>query len=59
MRDVTILGMVSKVYDSIVFERDDGSTGKVKSLEIEDDSSAIRVTLWNEDTELESKRKIF
>lgn len=56
MRDVTILGMVSKVYDSIIFERDDGSTGKVKSLEIEDDSSAIRVTLWNEDTELEIKK---
>ena len=56
MRDVTNLGMVSKVYDSIVFERDDGSTGKVKSLEIEDDTGAIRVTLWNEDTELEIKK---
>lgn len=56
MRDVTIVGLVSKIYDNITFERDDGSTGKVKSLEIEDNTGAIRVTLWNEDTELEIKK---
>ena len=32
MRNVTILGLISKVYDTITFERDDGSVGKVKSL---------------------------
>jgi len=56
MRDVTIVGVASKVYDEITFERDDGSTGRVKSLELEDDTGAIRVTLWNEDTSLEIKK---
>ena len=56
MRNVTLLGLVSKVYDTITFERDDGSTGNVKSLELEDDTGAIRVTLWNEDTETEIKK---
>ncbi len=56
MRNVTIIGLVSKVYDTITFERDDGSTGKVKSIELADDTGAIRVTLWNEDTETEIKK---
>ena len=56
MRNITLVGLVSKVYDTITFERDDGSTGKVKSLELEDDTGAIRVTLWNEDTETEIKK---
>ncbi|NYB52906.1 MAG: replication factor A [Methanobacteriaceae archaeon] len=56
MRNVTLLGLVSKVYDTITFERDDGTTGKVRSLELEDDTGAIRVTLWNEDAEIEVKK---
>lgn len=56
IRNITLIGLVSKVYDTITFERDDGSTGKVKSMEIEDDTGAIRVTLWNEDTEIEIKK---
>ncbi len=56
IRNVTLLGLVSKVYDTITFERDDGTTGKVKSLELEDDTGAIRVTLWNDDTEIEIKK---
>jgi replication factor A1 len=56
IRNVTLIGLVSKVYDTITFERDDGSTGKVKSLELEDDTGSIRVTLWNEDTATEIKK---
>jgi replication factor A1 len=56
MRNVTLLGLVSKVYDTITFERDNGTTGKVKSMELEDDTGAIRVTMWNEDTELDIKK---
>lgn len=56
MRNVTLIGLVSKVYDTITFERDDGSTGKVKSMELEDDTGAIRLTLWNEDTEIDVKK---
>ena len=56
MRDVTLVGVVSKVYDKITFVRDDGSTGQVKSLEIEDNTGTIRVTLWNDDTRIEMKK---
>jgi replication factor A1 len=56
MRDVTLIGMASKVYDEITFERDDGSTGRVKSLEIQDNTGNIRITLWNDDTNLEIKK---
>lgn len=56
MRDITVFGMVSKIYDSITFVRDDASTGQVRSLEIEDNTGKIRVTLWNEDTKLEMKK---
>jgi len=57
MRDVTVFGVVSKIYDTITFVRDDASTGQVRSLEIEDNTGKIRVTLWNEDTKIELKRE--
>lgn len=56
MRDVTVFGVVSKIYDTITFVRDDASTGQVRSLEIEDNTGKIRVTLWNEDTKIELKK---
>ena len=56
MRNITLIGLVNKVYDTITFERDDGSTGKVKSMELQDDTGAIRLTLWNEDTEIDVKK---
>ncbi len=56
MRDITIIGVISKIYDTITFMRDDGSTGQVLSMEIEDDTGSIRVTFWNEDTKIEVKK---
>jgi len=56
MRDVTVFGVVSKIYDTITFVRDDASTGQVRSLEIEDNTGKIRVTLWNEDTKISLKK---
>ncbi|HTX61674.1 MAG TPA: OB-fold nucleic acid binding domain-containing protein [Methanobacterium sp.] len=56
MRDVTIFGVVSKIYDTITFVRDDASTGQVRSLEIEDNTGKIRVTMWNDDTKIEMKK---
>lgn len=56
MRDVTVFGVVSKIYDTITFVRDDSSTGQVKSLEIEDNTGKIKVTLWNDDTQIEMKK---
>ncbi|MGC9517722.1 MAG: OB-fold nucleic acid binding domain-containing protein [Methanomicrobiales archaeon] len=51
-RNVTVMGVVTKIQDTINFERNDGSTGAVKSIEIADDTGKIRITLWNEDTKL-------
>lgn len=56
MKNVSIVGVVSKIYDTITFVRDDSSTGQVRSLEIEDNTGKIRVTLWNDDTQIEMKK---
>jgi replication factor A1 len=56
MKNITLLGVISKIYDTITFVRNDGSTGLVRSMEIEDDTGRIKVTLWNDDTSLELKK---
>ena len=53
MKDVTLMGIVTKIQDTISFERADGSSGFVKSIEIADDTGSIRVTLWGDDTKIE------
>jgi replication factor A1 len=56
MRDVTVIGVISKIYDAITFIRDDETTGQVRSLEMEDDTGSIRITLWNEDANMDLKK---
>ena len=53
LKDVTILGVITKIQDKITFTRKDGSEGYVKSIEVADDTDSIRVTLWNDDTNIE------
>ena len=53
MNDVSLIGIVSKVQDVIEFNRNDGSKGYVKSIELSDDTGHMRVTLWGDDTKLE------
>ncbi|MGB9936219.1 MAG: OB-fold nucleic acid binding domain-containing protein [Methanobacterium sp.] len=53
MKNVTVMGVVSKIQDKITFERSDGTPGAVKSIVISDDTGSIKVTLWNDDTELD------
>ncbi|MBC7117342.1 MAG: replication protein A [Methanobacteriaceae archaeon] len=55
-RDVNVIGLVTKVHDKINFERADGTTGSLRSLEIMDDTGAVRVTLWHEDADLDIKK---
>lgn len=52
INDVTLIGIVTKIQDTIQFDRQDGTKGFVKSIEITDDSGSIRVTLWGDDTKL-------
>lgn len=56
MKDVTVMGVVTKIQDSINFERADGTTGAVRSIVIADDTGSIKVTLWNEDADLRIKK---
>ena len=51
-----ILGIITKIYDTITFERDNGTEGKVRSIEVTDDTGEIRVTLWNENTEIQMEK---
>ncbi len=53
VKDVTLLGIVTKVFDTISFKRQDNTEGYVKSLEINDNTGSIRITLWGDDTKLE------
>lgn len=50
--NITVIGVVTKIYDTITFEKQDGSEGQVRSIEITDDTDSIRVTLWNKETEI-------
>lgn len=52
MKNVTLMGVVSKIQDKITFERSDGSPGAVKSIVISDETGSIKITLWNDDTDL-------
>lgn len=49
---VTIIGVITKIYDTITFDKNDGSEGQVRSIEVTDDTGSIRVTLWNKETEI-------
>ncbi len=50
--NVTILGVLTRIYDTITFQKNDGSEGQVRSIEVTDDTGSIRVTLWNKETEI-------
>ena len=52
IKDATLMGIVTKIQDTITFKRQDNTDGFVKSIEISDDTGSIRVTLWGDDTKL-------
>ncbi len=54
--NVNVIGVITKIYDTITFEKNDGSTGQVRSIEITDDTGSIRVTLWNKETEIQMNK---
>ncbi|MBQ6138654.1 MAG: replication protein A [Methanobrevibacter sp.] len=51
-KNASLIGVVTKIQDTITFKRQDGTDGFVKSIEISDASGSIRVTLWGDDTKL-------
>ncbi len=52
-KDVTLMGIVTKIFDVIEFDRQDSTKGFVRSIEIADSSSSIRVTFWGDDAKKE------
>jgi replication factor A1 len=52
MGNVTFVGRVLNVPDVREFMRSDGSTGRVASLTLGDETGTVRVSLWDETTDL-------
>ena len=52
-RDVSIIGVVSKLQDVRTFNRkSDNSEGKLRNFDVMDDTGSIRVTVWGDDTKI-------
>lgn len=54
--DITIIGTITKIYDTVTFNKNDGTEGKVKNIEITDETGSIQATLWNKETEIEMQK---
>ena len=44
----SVRGTVAALFEPRTFSRDDGSTGTVGSMELQDESGSVRVSLWDE-----------
>ena len=54
-QDVIVVGRVIELSDIREFERDDGSDGFVRNMEIADDTGSLKVVLWDNDAKREFK----
>ncbi|MFB6204268.1 MAG: hypothetical protein ABEJ75_01350 [Candidatus Nanohaloarchaea archaeon] len=55
MRKVHMKARVVRVLEPNTFERDDGDEGKVQNVVLGDDTGTIRLTLWDDQTEIAEK----
>ncbi len=55
MRNVNLKARVTNILDANTFTRDDGDEGKVQNIVLGDNTGTIRVTLWDEQTEIAEK----
>ncbi len=51
--NIFVVGRIFEVFDARELERDDGSKYSLRSIEIADNSQAIRVSLWGENAKRE------
>ena len=58
MSGVDIVGRITRVYEPRVFQRTDGSQGRVGNLIIQDQTGQIRVVLWDDKVSLLDEGKI-
>ena len=52
-QDIIVIGRIIELNDVRDFERDDGSEGHVRNIEIADDTGSLRVVLWDKDAQKE------
>jgi len=52
MGNVTFAGRIMSISDIREFMRSDGSTGRVASMTLGDETGTVRVSLWDENTDL-------
>ncbi len=52
MRDVETVGKVQQIFPINEFQRKDGSSGKVASVIIADETGSIRIVLWGSQTDV-------
>jgi replication factor A1 len=52
MRSVNVAGRVAHIGSERVFTRRDGSTGRVASVLLEDETGTVRLSLWDDDVDL-------
>ena len=48
-QDVIVIGRIIELNDIHEFDRDNGDKGKVRNIEIADDTGSIKVVLWDDD----------
>lgn len=56
--EVSAVVRVTKINDTKTFNKRTGGQGRVRNLEIEDDSGNCRLTLWDEDVEMPEQLNI-
>ena len=52
-QDIIVVGRVIEVVPIHEFERDNGETGRVRNIEIADETGSLKVVLWDEDAKRE------
>ncbi|MHA2059858.1 MAG: DUF2240 family protein [Candidatus Ranarchaeia archaeon] len=55
---ITVEGAVKRIFPLRVFQRKDGTEGKVRNLILADTTGSIRVTFWNEQVDLTEKENL-
>ena len=56
--EISIVVKVTRINDTKTFQKRTGGEGKVRNLNIEDETGTCRLTLWDEDVELPENMNI-
>ncbi len=56
--EISIVVKVTRINDTKTFQKRTGGEGKVRNLNVEDETGTCRLTLWDEDVELPENMNI-